>query len=80
MNGLRVYSRPQAIDSPLGEVTFYSRRAHGPYYRWRYENVRGRWMSARIDAIQVSMKEFTVTPWKMIPDALKSSLKEHYLE
>jgi hypothetical protein len=37
-------------------------------------------MGSRIDAIQVSVREFTLTPWKMIPDALKSSLKEHYLE
>jgi hypothetical protein len=59
---------------------FYSRRADGPYYQWRYEKVRGRWMFSRIAAIELSVKEFTLTPWKTIPDALKLSLSEHYLE
>ena len=80
MNGLRIYSQPQSADSSSEEVTFYSRRADGPYYLWRYEKVRRRWIVARIDAIQVSVKEFTLTPWKTIPDALKLSLSEHYLE
>ena len=80
MNGLRVYSQPQSTDSSWEEVTFYSRRSDGPYYLWRFEKVRRRWIVCRIEAIQVSVKEFTLTPWKTIPDALKLSLTEHYLE
>lgn len=78
MNGLRVYSQPRSAGSPCGELTFYSRRADGPYYRWQYETVRERWMVSRINAIEISLKDFTLTPWKGIPDALKVRLNDHY--
>lgn len=37
-------------------------------------------MVSRIDAIQVSVKEITLTPWKRVPDALKLRLNDHYSE
>ncbi|HEX5886390.1 MAG TPA: hypothetical protein VFY67_17750 [Pyrinomonadaceae bacterium] len=80
MNGLRIYSQLQSAGSPLRDETFYSRRGDGPYYEWRYEKGRGRWMVSRINAINVSAKDFTLTPWKSVPDALKLRLSDHYSE
>lgn len=80
MNGLRIYSQLPSAGSPVGKETFYSRRADGPYYQWRYEEVRGRWVVSRLNTISVSVKEFTLTPWKNVPAALKLSLSDHYSE
>jgi hypothetical protein len=78
MNGLRIYvglKRPDA----LGAI-FYTRRATGPYYRWRYEELRGQWLSCRMHADELPVMELVPTPWKEVPTALKSSLDEHYID
>jgi hypothetical protein len=78
MNGLRVY-----IDLKSGETwraVFYTRRAGGPYYRWRYEELRREWLASRMHACELPLTELVSAPWKEIPAALKSSLEGHYVE
>lgn len=78
MNGLRIYSdlkRPNTLFA-----VFYTRRAGGPYYRWRYEELRGQWLSSRIRAFELPVIELVSTPWKEVPIALRSSLDEHYVD
>jgi hypothetical protein len=78
MNGLRVYIDPKRSDNLC--AVFYTRRAGGPYYRWRYEEFRGQWLSSRIRAVELPVIELVSTPWKEVPTALKSSLDEHYVD
>ncbi|HET6976212.1 MAG TPA: hypothetical protein VFI24_07810 [Pyrinomonadaceae bacterium] len=78
MNDLRVY-----IDirrKPALCAVFYTRRAGGPYYRWRYEELRGQWLSSRMSAGELLVIELVSTPWKDVPTGLKSSLDGHYVE
>jgi hypothetical protein len=78
MNGLRVY-----IDLKRGETwcaVFYTRRAGGPYYRWRYEELRSQWLGSRMHAFELPLTELVSAPWKEIPAALKSSLEGHYVD
>jgi len=78
MNGLRVYidlKRPDTLCA-----VFYTKRASGPYYRWRYEEVRGRWQGSRMRAVELPTIELVATPWKEVPTALKSTLNEHYID
>lgn len=77
MNGLRVY-----IDLNRGETwcaVFYTRRAGGPYYRWRFEELRSQWLGSRMHAFDLPT-ELVSAPWKEIPGALKSSLEGHYVD
>ncbi len=80
MKGLRIYFDPESTEIRTPDVTFYSRRAGGPYYRWRYEEIRGQWLASRINVLELPSKEFRVAPWKGVPESLKSTLNEHYLE
>jgi len=73
MNDLRVY-----VDLKRSSTVFYTRRAGGPYYRWRYEELRGQWLGSRMSASK--LLELVSTPWKEVPTALKSSLAEHYVD
>jgi hypothetical protein len=78
MNGLRVYidlKRSAALCA-----VFYTRRAGGPYYRWRYEDLRGQWLGSRMRAFELPVMELVSAPWKEVPTALKSSLDEHYVD
>lgn len=78
MNGLRIY-----IDLKRSHTlcaAFYTRRAGGPYYRWRYEELRGQWLSSRMHAFEMPVMELVSTPWNQVPTALKSSLDEHYID
>ena len=78
MNGLRVYTnlkRPGHFCA-----VFYTRRAGGPYYRWRYEGLHGKWQGSRIRAVELPGMDIVSTPWKEVPTALKSSLGEHYVD
>ena len=79
MKGLRVYLSPRV--NPLdGGLIFYSQRAGGPYYRWRYEELRGEWLCSRMHASDLTVSELVSAPWKEIPAALKSTLDLHYVE
>lgn len=81
MNGLRVYTDVKSFpDAFCMYPTFYSRRADGPYYRWRYETNRDKWLASRIGAYDLASAELVQARWYGVPDALKSSLTEHYLE
>ena len=80
MNGLRVYIKPESHETCSTDVTFYSRRASGPYYRWHYEKIRARWFGSRMQAPDFAASELVIAPWKEVPDALKSQLSEHYVE
>lgn len=77
MNGLRVYIDLKP-DAWCG--VFYTRRAGGPYYRWRYEELRGQWLGARMQAFELTVTELVSAAWKEIPAALKSRLDEHYVD
>jgi hypothetical protein len=78
MNGLRIYSHLKRTDALI--AVFYTRRAGGPYYRWRYEELRGQWLGSRMRAFDLPAIELISTPWKEVPAALKSSLDEHYID
>jgi hypothetical protein len=78
MNGLRIYINV-APETLLGNPVFYSRRAHGPYYRWCYEEKQAKWQSSRMPS-SYSTKDLCIAAWKDTPAALKDRLNEHYLE
>jgi hypothetical protein len=80
MNGLRVYTRVIGMqDDRSSQNVFYSRREHGPFYRWNYEEKQARWTGSRMPSPCFS-RDFSVTSWKGVPEALKDKLIEHYLE
>ena len=79
MKGLRVFLSKRA--SPLGGGhIFYSQRAGGPYYRWRYEELRGEWLYSRLHVGNVTLTELVSAPWKDIPALLKTTFDQHYME
>ena len=78
MNGLTVYTELKR--SATLYAVFYTRRSGGPYYRWRYEELRGKWLGSRMRAFELPVMELVSTPWKEVPTALKSSLDEHYMD
>jgi hypothetical protein len=78
MNGLRIYIDLKRPD--LRCVVFYTRREGGPYYRWRYEELRGQWLGSRMRSVELPVTELVSAPWKEVPAALKSSLDEHYVD
>ncbi len=80
MNGLRVYVDLKRSDPWWGDAVFYTRRAGGPYYRWRYEEILGRWLGSRMHVADLTIAELVSAPWKRIPAALKRSLSEHYVD
>ena len=78
MNGLRVYTKLKPPDTTC--AVFYTRRAGGPYYRWRYEEFRGQWLGSRVHPGDLTVTELVAAPWKVIPGALKSILDQHYVD
>ena len=80
MKGLRVYIDLKKANPQAGGLVFYSQRAGGPYYRWRYEELRGEWLSSRMHSGDVTLTELVSAPWKDLPAALKSTLDLHYVE
>ena len=79
MKGLRVFLSERA--NPLGGGhIFYSQREGGPYYRWRYEELRGEWLFCRLHAGDLTLTELVSTPLKDIPALLKTTLDQHYVE
>lgn len=79
MNGLRVYFNPSSTDTP-GSKVFYSRRADGPYYRWRVEGELGQWHGSRVHPSDWSLKALSLASWKAVPTTLQAKLGEHYLD
>jgi hypothetical protein len=80
VNGLRVYINRGVPEATGGDRVFYSRRADGPYYRWRYEVEPQQWRVARMHSSDVSPRELYMSNWKTIPSALQKSLIDHYQE
>ena len=80
MKGLRVYLDLKRPDPQGRGLIFYSQRAGGPYYRWRYEELRGQWLCSRMNAGDLTMTELVSAPWKDIPAALKTTFDQHYVE
>jgi hypothetical protein len=80
MNGLRVYIDQKTPGTWRIDRVFYTRRAGGPYYRWRYEELLGRWLCSRMHSFDLPMTELVAAPWKELPTALKVSLGEHYVD
>ena len=80
MHGLRVYVDLERTDPQVGDLIFYSQRESGPYYRWRYEELRGEWLCSRMHAGDLTVSELVSAPWNEIPAALKSTLDLHYVE
>jgi len=80
MHGLRVYLDLKTTDQQVGGLIFYSQRTGGPYYRWRYEELRGEWLCSRMHAGDLTVSELVSAPWKEIPAALKATLNLHYVE
>lgn len=80
VNGLRIYVNSGALGATDSDLVFYSRRADGPYYRWRYEERLKRWRGARVSASAFSPKQLSMSNWKTVPSALQRSLIDHYQE
>ena len=80
MNGLRVYINPPGADALGEQRVFYSRRADGPYYRWRYDEQAGHWRGLRVHSSGFPLKTLCVASWQVVPTALKVRLGEHYLD
>ena len=78
MNGLTVYMDLKKSDTLC--TIFYTRRAGGPYYRWQYEEIRGKWRGSRMHSMELPVMQLVTTPWKEVPVALRSSLDEHYVD
>jgi hypothetical protein len=80
MNGLRVYINSAGMSSFEEDRVFYSRRADGPYYHWRYEERLGQWHCSRLHPSELMPKALCVASWKAVPTGLKAMLIEHYLD
>lgn len=80
MNGLRIYIGQKRPGQRSLDPVFYTRRAGGPYYRWRYEEFRGRWLGSRMHSFDFPITELISAPWNQLPTALKASLGEHYVD
>lgn len=80
MRDLRVYTNPVGAQAPGGQAVFYSRRADGPYYRWRYEDAPGRWRFSRVCLPKWVRSVLCVASWNAVPAELQARIGEHYLE
>jgi hypothetical protein len=80
MRDLHVYVAAAGSDA-RGEFTaFYSRRADGPYYHWRYAESSGRWLYSRVSLDRPALRVLSLARWEAVPTALRKRLGEHYLE
>lgn len=80
MRDLRVYVGRAFKESPGAQAVFYSRRADGPFYLWRYEDAQGRWRYSRVRLSKLTLSVLSVACWDAVPSALRARLGEHYLE
>lgn len=79
MDKLRVYFNPEGARADGAQRDFYSRRAGGPFYRWRFEEEQGRWRGARVHPQLPTLKTLCVANRETVPPALQERLDEHYL-
>lgn len=80
MRDLRVYVDSVTRRARGGLTAFYSRRADGPFYRWRYAEGSGHWCYSRVSLDRMELSALSVAPWDAVPAALRDRLGEHYLE
>ena len=80
MRDLRVYVRRVVKEAPAVPPVFYSRRADGPLYRWRYEEAPERWHYSRVRLSKLTLSVLSIMSWEAVPPALRDRLGEHYLE
>jgi hypothetical protein len=80
MRDLHVYINEAGAETFGENGVFYSRRADGPYYRWRYEEVVGRWRFSRVRPSHIMLRALSSARWEIVPTALQARLVEHYLE
>jgi hypothetical protein len=80
MKELRVYTDALSANAPVERLTFYTRRADGPYYLWFYESEPGRWRFSRIHVSKLTLRVLAVASWQAVPVALQARLTEHYLD
>lgn len=79
-SGLRVYIN-RVGTKPCGDVeVFYSRRAAGPFYYWRYEGGVRRWRGYRVHLSDSAVKALCKASWQAVPGELQARMVEHYLE
>jgi len=77
MNGLRVFTNGNVVETCGGCPVFYSRRADGPYYRWSYDERSSVWAAGRV-LQSVSAKTLAPATWKGVPARLQKSIVDHY--
>jgi len=80
ISGLRIYVKGVSPGIMFEDTVFYSRRADGPYYRWSYETKVGQWSGSRMNVSDLSPRELCLAKWTGVPQALRTSLAEHYVE
>lgn len=80
MNGLRLYFNSAGADALRESKVFYSRRADGPVYRWRYDDALERWRGSRVHPADLRLNDLSIASWKIVPIELQARLGEHYLE
>lgn len=80
MNGLRVYTEPANTNLSSDDNVFYSRRGDGPYYRWRSEEMDGKWRFSRVLIVDFTSHDLSMASWKAVPVALQARLIDHYLD
>lgn len=80
MRDLHVYIDSINSDERVERSAFYSRRADGPYYCWRYAEDAGRWCYSRVNLDKLTLRVLCVARWEAVPTALRKRLGEHYLE
>jgi hypothetical protein len=80
MKDLRVFFNPANGSEPCAQSMFYSRRADGPYYRWRYQEELGQWCGSRVPPSDSALKALCLARWKVVPAELQESLADYYIE
>lgn len=80
MGGLQIYINPVCAGVIGESVDFYSRRAGGPFYRWRFEAESGRWCFSRVHPTILTLRRLCAANWKVVPLTLQARLDQHYLE
>jgi hypothetical protein len=80
MAELRVYVNPPGASLAGGHGVFYSRRAHGPFYRWHYEEAAGSWCASRVRLSVLTLRALNTANWQNVPTTLQAMLDKHYLD
>ncbi len=80
MNGLHIYFNPESPLTAGGHKVFYSRRADGPYYCWRYQKELEKWLGSRVHLSDLTSRSLSLARWTSVPGTLQATMDEHYLE